>query len=91
MIDASAEGEGGVIKLSNDQIIAQSTGFLLAGYETTANTLAYTAYLLALHPQVQERLQREIDSYMENNPVQLPPFFPPSPTVSPFTFFESQL
>ncbi len=73
MMDANVQGDNGECpvtkKLSTEQITVQSMGFFLAGYETTANTLSYTAYLLALHPQVQEKLQREIDSYMEDNPV----------------------
>ena len=48
-------------KLSNEQIVGLARGFLLAGYETTSTALAYTAYLLALHPRVQERLYSEID------------------------------
>ena len=34
-------------KLSDDEIVAQSVIFLLAGQETSANTLTYTTYLLA--------------------------------------------
>ena len=77
MIDATVDEEGeqscpvGGKKLTNEQIVGLCTGFFLAGYETTANTLSYTAYLLALHPEVQEKLQRDIDSYMEDNPVSL--------------------
>ena len=56
-------------KLSSDQIVSHSLTFFLAGYETTANTLSYTAYLLALHPDIQEKLQREIDNYLDDNPV----------------------
>ena len=37
--------------------------FLAAGYETTATTLAFTAYYLALNPNVQEKLQQEIDEH----------------------------
>ena len=59
MIEATDESSGR--KLSNEQIVAHARIFLLAGYETTANALAYTAYLLALHPPVQERLCSEID------------------------------
>ena len=56
-------------KLTNEQIVALAVGFMLAGYETTANTLAYTSYLLALNPEVQEKLQSEIDSYFDEKPV----------------------
>ena len=69
MIDAT-EGEGGEEKkLTDEEIVTNSIVFLLAGYETTTNTLAYTSYLLALHPEIQERLQAEIDEYFESNPV----------------------
>ncbi len=56
-------------KLTDEQVVGQAIGFLLAGYETTANTLAYTSYLLALNPDIQEKLQSEIDSYFDEKPV----------------------
>ena len=56
-------------RLSNEEIVAHAVTFLLAGYETTANTLSYTAYLLALHPDIQEKLQSEIDGYFDDKPV----------------------
>ena len=69
MIDA-AEREGGEVKkITDEEIVTNSILFLLAGYETTANTLAYTSYLLALHPEIQEKLQTEIDGYIETKPV----------------------
>ena len=56
-------------KLTDEEIVSHAVTFLLAGYETTANTLAYTSYLLALNPDIQEKLQSEIDSYFEEKPV----------------------
>ncbi len=35
--------------------------FLIAGYDTTATTLACASYYLALHPEIQEKLWQEID------------------------------
>ena len=35
--------------------------FMLGGYETTATALAYLSFVLATHPNEQERLQNEID------------------------------
>ena len=52
-----------------DQIAGFSRDFLLAGYETTSTALSFTSYLLAMNPDVQEKLQAEIDSYFEENPV----------------------
>lgn len=55
--------------LTDDEIVSFAVDFLLAGYETTANTLAYTSYLLALNPDTQEKLQSEIDGYFNDKPV----------------------
>jgi len=51
------------------QITANVVDILLAGYDTTSNLLSYTSYLLALHPEVQKKLQSEIDGYFKDNPV----------------------
>ena len=37
--------------------------FLAAGYETTATTLSYVSYYLALNPDIQNRLREEIEEY----------------------------
>ena len=39
------------------------TQMLAAGYETTANTLAYAVYLISLHKPVQDKLLEEIDAF----------------------------
>ncbi len=36
---------------------------ILAGYETTANTLAYSIYLLGKNPGTQHQLLQEIDQF----------------------------
>ena len=56
-------------KLSNKEIVDISVGLMVAGYDTTSSTLSFTSYLLALHPDIQERLQSEIDAYYDNKPV----------------------
>ena len=67
MIDASdSETQKG---LERGEIIADSFGFILAGYETTSTTLAFATYLLATNPEAQERLANEINEYFEENPV----------------------
>ncbi|MBN3280466.1 THAS synthase, partial [Polyodon spathula] len=43
--------------------MGQAFIFLLAGYETTSSTLAFAAYLLAIHQDCQEKLQREVDEF----------------------------
>jgi cytochrome P450 len=39
--------------------------FVLAGFETTAATLMFAVYLLALHPEAQSRLHQELDAGRE--------------------------
>ena len=59
--------KGGV--MSDREVVANSIGFLFAGNETTAITLSFASYELALHPDIQEKLQSEIDNYFEDKPV----------------------
>ena len=69
-METKIEKEDGNEEVISDQrIAAYAADFLLAGYDTTSNLLSYTSYLLALHPEVQERLQSEIDGYFEDNSV----------------------
>lgn len=69
MLTAHEEStDHGVSKLTDEEIVAQCVAFLLAGHETSMITLSTTAYHLALHPDVQEKLRKEIGKYMEMNP-----------------------
>ncbi len=43
------------------------TLFLLAGYETTSSSLTYAMYVLANHPDEQQILIDEIDSFYSNS------------------------
>ncbi|XP_069503688.1 cytochrome P450 3A24-like [Ambystoma mexicanum] len=52
--------------LTDEEIMAQSMVFILAGYETTSTALAFLAYNLATHPDVQKRMQEEIDTLLPN-------------------------
>lgn len=40
--------------------------FMLAGYETTSTTLTYCTYVLATHPDEQQKLYDEINSHFDN-------------------------
>jgi cytochrome P450 family 3 subfamily A len=64
----SAKNPDGSRKLDDDEIASQSTTFLLAGHETSSNTLSMTAYYLALNPDIQERLKYEILIAQQTNP-----------------------
>ncbi|KAM5329864.1 cytochrome P450 3A12 [Glossophaga mutica] len=52
--------------LSDLELIAQSIIFIFAGYETTSTSLSFLMYLLATHPDVQQKLQKEIDATFPN-------------------------
>ena len=67
MIDA-ADSETAE-RLEIGEIVADSVGFMIAGHETTSTALAFTTYVLATHPEVQERLANEIQEYFEEHPV----------------------
>jgi cytochrome P450 len=48
------------LAMTDDQVRSEVLTFLLAGHETTATALTWTAYLLARHPAIQARLRDEI-------------------------------
>ena len=68
MLDASDNDETQK-GLEAGEIVADSVGFILAGYETTSTALTFATYLLATNSEVQERLANEIHEYFEQNPV----------------------
>ena len=47
--------------MTTEQLRDEATTLVIAGSETTGNTLAWACYLLAQHPRIQERLQQEVD------------------------------
>uniref|UniRef100_A0A2K5WRH1 unspecific monooxygenase n=1 Tax=Macaca fascicularis TaxID=9541 RepID=A0A2K5WRH1_MACFA len=52
--------------LSDQELVAQSIIFIFAGYETTSSVLSFIIYELATHPDVQQKLQEEIDTVLPN-------------------------
>ncbi|KRZ67700.1 Cytochrome P450 3A14 [Trichinella papuae] len=55
--------------LSDDAIVANAMVFLLAGYETSSTAMGFAAWLLAKHPEVQEKLRQEVN--MKFNDIQI--------------------
>ncbi len=47
--------------MTSKQLRDEATTLVIAGSETTGNTIAWACYLIAQHPQIQERLQAEAD------------------------------
>ncbi|XP_072262215.1 cytochrome P450 3A29-like isoform X3 [Pyxicephalus adspersus] len=63
---SSGEESHGYKELTDTEIMAQGLIFIMAGYETTSTTLMFLAYHLATHPDVQTKLQEEIDTHLPN-------------------------
>ena len=49
------------------ELAAQAVLFFIAGYGTTATILSYCSYNLAIDPEVQEKLFKEVKEVIENN------------------------
>ncbi|XP_060539987.1 cytochrome P450 3A9-like [Pantherophis guttatus] len=52
--------------LTDTEILAQAIIFIIAGYETVSSALSYLTYELALQPDIQQKLQEEIDQVLPN-------------------------
>ncbi|PVD38388.1 hypothetical protein C0Q70_01002 [Pomacea canaliculata] len=62
--------ENGRLKsLSEAEVLGQATVILLGGFETTATTLQFLSYNLALHPEIQEKVVQEIKDQLGDGDV----------------------
>uniref|UniRef100_T1J9R0 Cytochrome P450 n=1 Tax=Strigamia maritima TaxID=126957 RepID=T1J9R0_STRMM len=52
--------------LTRDVVVSQTILFILAGHETTANTINFIAYELAQNQDIQDKLIKEVDEVMTN-------------------------
>lgn len=59
LLMAQQEGEA---PLTDDEVLANVFTILLAGQDTTANTIAWVAYFMASLPDVQRKMQEEVDA-----------------------------
>ncbi len=57
-----AQDEDDGSRMTDQQVRDECITLFLAGHETTANALAWAAYLLCLHPEVYARVRSEADS-----------------------------
>ncbi|KAF9053802.1 cytochrome P450 [Hymenopellis radicata] len=48
--------------LTDDEFLSNTLAFLLAGQETTAHTASFTLSILALYPEIQEGILKEVNS-----------------------------
>ena len=59
----TATDEGGT--MSSEQLRDEVVTLALAGHETTGNALAFTWYLLSIHPDVRRRLVGEVNTVLQ--------------------------
>jgi cytochrome P450 len=50
-------------KLSTSELISNTGVFMIAGHETTSNTLQWSLFYIACNPEVQLKVQKECDSF----------------------------
>lgn len=55
-------------QISQDAVLGNIFIFIMAGYETSANTLTYAMTLLACRPNLQKAMQSDIDQILGNRP-----------------------
>ncbi|WVW79570.1 hypothetical protein I302_101539 [Kwoniella bestiolae CBS 10118] len=55
-------------KLSDDEVLAQITTFMLAGNETSSTALTWILYTLSQHPDAQKRLREEAMGVSDDRP-----------------------
>ena len=72
--DMALEVDSKKAPLNEEMLVCTAMTFLLAGYDTTASTLAHAAYLLAKHPEEQARLQEEVDQAFEEASGEFPDY-----------------
>lgn len=65
LLMSSTDEEG---RMSARQLRDEVLTLVMAGHETTANALSWTLYLLSLHPEVDRRLEQELDAVLSGPP-----------------------
>ncbi|EFN71133.1 Cytochrome P450 6k1 [Camponotus floridanus] len=54
-------------RFDGDDLLAQAVVFFTGGYETSSTTMAFTLYELALQPEIQDKLRKEILDALDKN------------------------
>ncbi len=59
----------GPAALTDSEVMGNLFVFMLAGHETSANSIHFSLLLLAIHPEVQQKVQKELDEIFQGRPV----------------------
>src|SRR5271170_6410582 len=68
MLITSRDEEGDHSQMSDEQLRDEVLTIFLAGYETVANALTWTWFLLGQNPDAEARMHAEIDAVLEGRP-----------------------
>ncbi|KAF2996418.1 hypothetical protein E8E13_002681 [Curvularia kusanoi] len=72
LFDALIRGSGiteGNTNVQKSDLLGNAFVLMLAGHETTANTIHFSLIFLAMHRESQRRLQRDIDTVLQGKPI----------------------
>ncbi|KAF2625144.1 cytochrome P450 monooxygenase-like protein [Macroventuria anomochaeta] len=73
LFDAMIRGSGiteGKTNIQKSDLLGNAFVLMLAGHETTANTLHFSLIFLAMHRDSQKRLQQDIDRVFQGKPIE---------------------
>ena len=68
LLDADGQPTGEFVQMSDPQVRDEVLTIFLAGYETVANGLTWTWYLLSQNPEVEAKLHEELDRVLGTGP-----------------------
>ncbi|CAL8112251.1 unnamed protein product [Orchesella dallaii] len=60
-------GEYKELGFTETTVLAQCVLFFLGGYETSATTLSHVLYIMAYHPEVQDKMEKELENALKNS------------------------
>jgi len=61
IVNTNNKAKDGGYELDDDAIVSNCVIFIVGGFDTTQSLLLYAAYNLALNPEVQTKLRKEVD------------------------------
>jgi cytochrome P450 len=64
----SAQDEESGERMSDEQVHDECLSLFMASVETTARAMSWALYVLARHPQVEERVHHEVDAVLDGRP-----------------------
>ena len=67
--ESSVDGKPSMQTLTDEEILGNAFVFILAGHETTANSVHFCLVLLAMNIAAQRRLQADLDEIFQGRPV----------------------